>query len=143
MAQALLRSCKSVPMDQTISTCNKMASTVIAMIESGDAIKVIDEIAAVEGVDVLLIGSADLTVDMGIAGHFESEEYRGAVQSVSAACKKHGKVFGMAGVYDHPEMHDWMVNEMGVRFMLLAQDTSCVASGAARAVQAAPDVMRS
>lgn len=127
-------------MDKTISTCNKMASTVIAMIESADAIEAIDGIAAVDGVDVLLIGSADLTVDMGIAGQFQSEKYRNAVQTVSAACKKHGKVFGMAGVYDKPEVHDWMVNEMGVRFMLLAQDTSCIASGAARAVQAVPAV---
>ncbi|KAK3721946.1 hypothetical protein LTR37_002762 [Vermiconidia calcicola] len=51
---------KTMPMKETIQQCNESASTVIAMIESKDAIEVVDDIAAVEGVDVLLVGSSDL-----------------------------------------------------------------------------------
>lgn len=127
-------------MDQTIDFCNSTASTVIAMIESADAVEAVNEIASVEGVDVLLIGSADLTIDMGIPGQFHSEQYREAVESVGKACQEKGKVLGVAGVYDQPAIHEWMVHEVGVRFMLLAQDASSIASGAARAVRAVPDV---
>lgn len=126
-------------MEQTIEICNTTASTVIAMIESEDALNAIDEIASVDGVEVLLIGSADLTIDMGIPGQFHTERYRDAVQAVGKACRKHGKVLGVAGVYDNAEMHRWMVDEVGVKFMLLAQDASSIASGAARAVQALPE----
>lgn len=125
-------------MAQTIETCNDTASTVIAMIESQDALHAIDEIAAVKGVEVLLIGSADLTIDMGIPGQFHSEQYRTAVQTVGDACRKNSKVLGVAGVYDNAEIHNWMLNEVGVGFMLLAQDGSSIASGAARAIQALP-----
>lgn len=127
-------------MDQTIDICNRTASTVIAMIESEDAIQAVDDIASVEGVDVLLIGSADLTIDMDLPGQFQSDRYRQAVEAIGNACRRHDKIFGIAGVYDNAEVHEWMINRNGVRFMLLAQDTSSIASGAARAVQAVPEV---
>ena len=51
-------------MDQTLKLCNETASSVFAMIESRSAIEAIEEIAAVDGVDVLLVGSADLSIEV-------------------------------------------------------------------------------
>ena len=126
---------KTVPMDQTIKACNESCSAVIAMIESKKAVEAIDEIAAVDGVDVLLVGSADLSVDLGAPGQLRSDAYRSAVESVSRACHKHGKILGVAGVYDNPEIRDWAINTLGARFMLVQQDASILSSGAAKVIE--------
>lgn len=74
---------KPVPMDQMIGLCNNLASTVFCMIESKQAIECVEEIAGVDGVDVLLIGSVDLSIDLSVAAQFRSEAYRSAVEAVS------------------------------------------------------------
>ena len=122
-------------MDQTITVCNESCSAVIAMIESKDAVEAIDEIAAVDGVDALLVGSADLSVDLGEPGQLQSDSYKSAVESVSQACHKHGKILGVAGVYDNPEIRDWAIKTLGARFMLVQQDASILSSGAAKAIE--------
>ena len=126
---------KTIPMDQTITVCNESCSSVIAMIEDKDAIKVIDEIAAVDGVDVLLVGSADLSVDLGVPGQLQSDIYKTAVESVSRACQKHGKILGVAGVYGDPDIRDWAINTLGARFMLVQQDAAILSSGAVKAIE--------
>src|SRR6058998_2345331 len=77
-------------------------------------------IAAVPGVDVLLIGTNDLTLEMGIAGKYDDLEVVRAYDTVIAACKKHGKYPGMGGIYDHPTMEKYV--KMGARFILCGSD---------------------
>ena len=108
------------------------------MIESKDAVEFIDEIAAVDGVDVLLVGSADLSVDLGVLGQLQSDTYKSAVESVSRACRKHGKMLGVAGVYGAPEIRDWAINTLGARFMLVQQDAATLSSGAAKGIESLP-----
>ena len=129
---------RAMPVDQTIKICNESTSTVIAMIESRDAIEAVESIAAVDGVDVLLVGSSDLSIDLGVAGQFQSEAYRSALEKVSQACRNHGKVLGVAGVYNNPEVHGWVINTLGARFMLITQDATLVAEGGRMAIQALP-----
>jgi 2-keto-3-deoxy-L-rhamnonate aldolase RhmA len=131
---------KTIPMEQTIEQCNRSASTVFAMIESKHGVDAADEIAAVEGVDVLLVGSADLSVDLGVPGQFKSDVYRKAVERVAQACRSHGKVLGAAGVYENEEIQDWFINTLGARFVLVQQDGACISSGGARAVDILPKV---
>jgi 2-keto-3-deoxy-L-rhamnonate aldolase RhmA len=131
---------KPVPFQQTIEICNNSTSTVFTMIESQHGVDAADDIAAVEGVDVLLVGSADLTIDLGIPGQFTSDKYRSAVERVAAACRKHSKVLGIAGVYDNADIHDWFINTLGARFMLIQQDGTLISGGGAKAVQAVPAV---
>lgn len=127
---------RGMAVDQTIEFCNKSGSTVFAMIESRDAVERVDEIAAVEGVEVVLVGSMDLTIDLGIGGQFDKPEYRSSLEKISQACRAHGKVFGVAGVYDNPALQDWIVNGLGARFMLVQQDLSLLSSGGVKAVNA-------
>ncbi|RDW94059.1 HpcH/HpaI aldolase family protein [Aspergillus mulundensis] len=129
---------RALAVDQTIDFCNKSGSTVFAMIESKDAVENAEEIAAVEGVDVVLVGSMDLTIDLGIGGKFDRPEYQSSLEKISQACHAHDKVFGVAGVYDNPELQGWIINGLGARFMLVQQDSSLLSIGGAKAVKALP-----
>lgn len=131
---------RSIALDHAMSFGNEIGSTVFAMIEDGVAVERAEEIAAVEGVDVLLIGSADLTIALGIAGQFDNPKYRSAVETVSRACQKYGKVFGVAGIYNDEKIQDWLINDLTVRFLLAEQDLSLIASGGKKAAAAIPKV---
>jgi len=67
----------------------------IAQIETALAIENIDAIAAVTGIDALLIGPNDLAVSMGCAGDLLGDKLDKAINEVSQAAQKHGKIFGM------------------------------------------------
>jgi 4-hydroxy-2-oxoheptanedioate aldolase len=69
----------------------------IAQIETAEAIKNIDAIAAVEGIDVLLIGPNDLAISLGIPGDIMGEMNQTAIGKVADAAEKHHKVFAIHG----------------------------------------------
>lgn len=73
--------------------------TVVAvMVETPEAVAVCDQIAAVDGIDMLLLGPSDLTAEMGIHGQYENAHFHRAVESVAAACRAHGVALGVAGI---------------------------------------------
>jgi 2-dehydro-3-deoxyglucarate aldolase/4-hydroxy-2-oxoheptanedioate aldolase len=70
----------------------------LAQIETVRGLAAVDEIAAVDGVDVLWVGHYDLTNSMGIPGEFDNPDYRAALERVVTAARAHGKHAGfMAG----------------------------------------------
>jgi 2-keto-3-deoxy-L-rhamnonate aldolase RhmA len=95
---------RGVPVSETIEFCNRSGSKVFAMIASNDEVDRADEIAAVDGADKVLVGSIDLTIDMGTGGKFDSPKYRTALERIIKVCRTYYKVFGVAGVYDTPEI---------------------------------------
>ena len=100
------------------------------MLETPTAIANAEEIAAVPGVDVLLIGTNDLCAEMGIHGDFGNERVADAYGKMIAAAKKHGKFPGMAGVYNEAIMPRYVA--MGARFILSGQDAGFMAAAAAQ-----------
>ena len=75
---------------------------VIAQIETAQGVDHVDEIASIDGIDVLWIGHFDLTNSLGIPGQFDHPDFRDAISKVLAACERHGKVPGfMAGDVAH------------------------------------------
>lgn len=68
---------------------------VSVQIETPEAVANVEEIAAVEGVDVVFVGPLDLTASMGISFQFEHPDFVAALDKVAAACKKHKKVAGV------------------------------------------------
>jgi 4-hydroxy-2-oxoheptanedioate aldolase len=60
-------------------------------IETPEAVRNADAIAAVEGVDVLFVGPGDLGLRLRQSGEMTLDE---AWEAVAVACKKHGKAFG-------------------------------------------------
>ncbi len=98
------------------------------MLETPTAIANADAIAAVPGVDVLLIGTNDLCAEMGIHGQFAHERVEAAYRAVVAACGRHGKHPGMGGVYEPKLMEKYI--GYGMRFILSGADLSFMVAGA-------------
>ena len=67
---------------------------VVAMIEDASAVKHIDEIAATPGLDVLFIGTSDLSFSLGLRGRQNEPTLDEAVAKIVGAGKKHGKFLG-------------------------------------------------
>ena len=59
----------------------------MAMIETPEAVANADEIAAVDGIDVLHIGASDLSTEMGIPGQYTHERMRAAFETVAKAAR--------------------------------------------------------
>ena len=78
----------------TLQNVNAQVLTLI-QIETAAGLSAVDEIAAVDGVDVLWIGHFDLTASLGIPGEFETATYRDALDRVLGAGRRHGKPVGM------------------------------------------------
>jgi 2-keto-3-deoxy-L-rhamnonate aldolase RhmA len=60
---------------------------VIAQIESVAGLEAIEEIAAVEGLDCLLLGPADMSVSLGIPGQWDHPKFQDAFDRVIEACQ--------------------------------------------------------
>ncbi|MCM5570408.1 aldolase/citrate lyase family protein [Burkholderiaceae bacterium FT117] len=67
---------------------------VLAQIETERGLEKVDEIAAVEGVDVLWVGHFDLSNFMGIPGRFDDPRFEQAMRRVAEVAKRHGKAAG-------------------------------------------------
>ena len=100
----------------------------IVMLESPEAIGNADAIAAVPGVDVLFIGTSDLTAELGISGQMGHAKVIEAYQIAGDACRRHGKTLGMGGVYDEDNAVRYVA--MGARFLLTGSDHSYIVAGA-------------
>ena len=96
------------------------AILVTVMLETPQAIANADAIAAVPGIDVLMIGTSDLTMEMGVPGQIDHADVVKGYETVIAACRKHGKQPGMGGVYNPPIMERYI--KMGVRMLLAGND---------------------
>lgn len=99
----------------------------VVMIESPDAVENADDIAAVDGIDVLLIGSFDLTAELGIAGQMGHRKLIESYQTVANACRKHGKVLGMGGINGDEDARRYI--GMGARFLTSGSDHSYIVAG--------------
>ena len=77
----------------TLEAANRR-TMVIALIESAKGIANADAIMATPGIDVGWLGHYDLTDSMGFAGDFTRTEFNAAVDTLVAACNKHGKAAG-------------------------------------------------
>ncbi len=69
-------------------------SFVAIQIETEQAVEECEAIAAIDGVDLLFVGPADLSQVLGVPGQFMHEKCLAAIDRVSAACRNHGKHWG-------------------------------------------------
>ena len=87
-----------------------------------------DEIAAVDGVDVLMIGTNDLCAEFGIPSEFAHDRIVESYERVTAAARKHNKWVGMGGVPTEEGMVRYI--GMGAQFILSGADFSFMMTGA-------------
>ncbi len=118
---------RAMPVAESTPLANAQ-TMVIVMLETPEAIAKADAIAAVPGIDSLLIGTNDLCAEMGIPGQFTDARVEDAYRKVIAACRKHNIHPGMGGVYDPKLLEKYIA--MGMRFVLSGGDMGFLMAGA-------------
>jgi 4-hydroxy-2-oxoheptanedioate aldolase len=109
----------SVNLGEAVEELNR-SMLITVMVETPEAISRADEIAAVEGVDTVMIGTNDLALALGVPQQFGHQRVVEAYETVSVACKKHGKWLGSGGVKPADLAQKYI--QMGAQFFLSGQD---------------------
>jgi 2-keto-3-deoxy-L-rhamnonate aldolase RhmA len=111
---------RSFPAAQADAALNA-ATLLRVQFESAQALANADAIAAMAGVDVVMIGSNDLLADWGLNGQYEHARLRDAYATTIAACRKHGKHVGVGGLASRPQLAGEFVR-MGARYVSTGTD---------------------
>lgn len=115
------------PAGEVVTAMND-ATMVVVMLETPRAIENAEQIAAIPGIDALLIGSNDLCLEMGIPGQLEDQRLVAAIDTVVKACKQHGKWPGLGGVYGKELLKRYI--DRGMRLILAGNDISLLLAAA-------------
>jgi 2-keto-3-deoxy-L-rhamnonate aldolase RhmA len=108
----------------------------VAQVETEATVARADEIAAVDGVDVLFIGPMDLSVSMGIALQYDHPRFKAALAQVSDACKRAGKAAGIL-LGNADQVPDTIT--AGFTFIGLGSDGGVIAQGMDKLAEAFRD----
>lgn len=68
---------------------------VAIQIETLEALEECEAIAAIDGVDLLFLGPADMSQALGVTGEFMHPKCIAALDKIAAACRKHNKPWGV------------------------------------------------
>ncbi len=104
---------------------------VMAQIENLAGVSHVEEIAAVDGVDVLFVGPADLTHDLTV--HGAADRYEESLLRVARAAQAHGKAAGILARDPGDIPH---LREIGYRVFALDSDIGLLRKGYERTLQA-------
>jgi 2-keto-3-deoxy-L-rhamnonate aldolase RhmA len=96
-------------------------------IETREALEHVDDIAAVDGIDLLFVGPTDLTLSLGLVDDRTNPKVREAMRRVVDVCRRHDRVPGTL-VLDAVEARAAL--EIGFRFISLASDVRFLLNGA-------------
>jgi 4-hydroxy-2-oxoheptanedioate aldolase len=113
---------------------------VIAQIESKQAVYEIDEIASIEGIDMLFIGPLDLSAAYGSLGNFNSPEFTGACAQIERATLASGKLLGNLS---YPERSAKQLYQSGYNLVMSGLDIQLLKQAAESDVANARDAASS
>jgi 4-hydroxy-2-oxoheptanedioate aldolase len=116
-----------------LTTVLERRTVVAVMIETPAAVEASEAIAAVEGIDMILLGPSDLTAEMGIHGQYENDHFHRAVESVAAACRGHGVALGVAGIQSVDLLNRFV--GLGLRFISAGTDIGMMTEAATNRAQ--------
>jgi 2-keto-3-deoxy-L-rhamnonate aldolase RhmA len=119
---------RSFPVAETNAAANA-ETLVVAMIETRAALDDVEAIAAVEGLDLLLVGTNDLCAECGIAGQFDHPLVAEAYARTLAACSRQGKHVGIGGLGSRPDLIAGLVGQ-GARFVSAGSDLTFLLAAA-------------
>ena len=95
-------------------------------IETAEALEVVDDIASENGVDVLFVGPADLSLSLGVPGEVLHAKCLDALERVSAAAKRANKPWG---IVCHSVEHATKCRELGCQLFSIYSDLGLVHLG--------------
>jgi 4-hydroxy-2-oxoheptanedioate aldolase len=98
----------------------------VLQIEDREAVECVDEIAAVEGVDLLFIGPGDLSISLGHPFQVNHSSMQKAIDRVAEAAAKHGKWWGMPT--GSPQSAQGLIDR-GARFVVCGGDHGALVNG--------------
>jgi 4-hydroxy-2-oxoheptanedioate aldolase len=106
---------------------------VMPMIETAEALRNLDEILSVDGVDAIYVGPSDLSLAMGLKPRLDQTDppVVEAQQKIAAACRRHNVV---AGIHNATATYALKMIAEGYQFVTLASDSRHMAAKAAEEV---------
>ena len=120
---------RPVPLGEAMTVLNK-TTLVACMIETREGLRNIEEIAAVDGIDVIHIGCNDLLLEMGKPGAFDDPEAVRAISRIIEVAIAKGKFAGLGG--DRDVVRQARFIRQGVRFMTTHSDIGFLMAEASR-----------
>lgn len=105
---------------------------VVAVVEQASALEEIDEIAATEGIDVLFIGTSDLSFSLGLRGDQNAPELRQAVTRIRDAALANGKWVGRPA-FPRDQIANYISE--GFQFFQVETDLGFLQDGARRMLE--------
>lgn len=106
----------------------------LPMVETREGASNVEAIAAVPGLDGVLLGLTDLSVELGVPGQVDSPLVREAVGATLRACRMHGKWAGVGGVSDAAVLRDYVAQ--GMNFVLIGNDLGLLMSAVSSRIEA-------
>lgn len=101
---------------------------VIVQIETAEGVNNIEEIVAVDGVDVAFVGPLDLSYNLGCPKNFEHPDFIAALQKVLNACQSAGTAVGILSNEDNAKQR----LEQGYTFLAVGSDAGAAKDGLQR-----------
>lgn len=99
---------------------------VAIQIETAEALEQVDQIAAIDGVDLVFLGPADMSQNLGVIGDFMNPKCLAAIDGISAACAKHKKPWGVVPV--NPD-YAAMCVEKGCKMLSVGAEVRIINAG--------------
>ena len=119
--------------DEYVRTINDR-SIVIVQIEHIDALKNLDNIIRVPGIDAIIIGPYDLSGSLGVPGQFEHAGFKEALRTIIESVRKSPVALGMHIV--HPTETELQERQSaGFTFIGLGMDTIFLQEGSRQVMQ--------
>ena len=112
---------------------------VIVQIESAEAVEIIDSIAAVPGLDGIVLGPNDFTQHIGFFGQYDHPIMDEAIKKMEDSAKKYGK---WSGVITGNEKLLRRCRAAGMRFFSVGSELSMLAAGAKATIKLIEDLVK-
>jgi 4-hydroxy-2-oxoheptanedioate aldolase len=114
--------------DSTWQRANEESMVVLQPLESLEGIKNLDEILQVPGIDLISLGTGDISQVLGAPGRPNDPKVQEARENALVLCKKHGvPAYALTGGRPEETKAWW---DKGVRTFMCGSDTGFVLSGA-------------
>ena len=130
---------RTFPASEAFAALND-ATMVMVQFENADALARAEEIVAVEGIDMVMIGTNDLLCDWGIPEQYEHPKVREAYEMTIAACRRHGKHVGVGGLATRPKLVEQYLR-MGARYVSTGTDLGFLMGACAAKAQQVRDMV--
>ena len=112
---------------------------VIIQIEHTDAVKNLDEILKVDGIDSIVVGPNDLSASIGLLGKLKHPRVKKLMDDIAYKTHNHNKPLGVSMGFDLENIEDWI--NRGVAWITIGTDISCLIDGAKKIMKVTKELI--